>query len=62
VECSLLQTLVLENSIVEIHYSQNLKKNPYLIRMFSYTDGKIEWRTDALGVKILILFIGSEAL
>jgi len=30
--------------------------------MFSYTDGKIEWRTDALGVKILILFIGSEAL
>jgi len=42
--------------------NKNLNKNPYLIRMFSYTDGMIEWRTDALGVNTLILFIGSEAL
>ncbi len=61
-DSSLLQTLVLENSIVEIHYNENLNKSPYLIRMFSYIDGKIEWRTDALGVKILILFIGSKTL
>ncbi len=61
-DSSLLQTLVLENSIIEIHHNENLNKSPYLIRMFSYTDGMIEWRTDALGVKILVLFIGSEAL
>lgn len=57
-----LQTLILEYAIIEIHYNENLNKNPYLVRMFSYTDGMIEWRTNSLGVKVLILFTESKAL
>jgi hypothetical protein len=33
-----VQTIMLENNIIEIHYNTNLKSNPYLIRIFSYNN------------------------
>jgi hypothetical protein len=34
-----LRTLVLEYDLIEIHYNENLKNNPYLVRVFSYNAG-----------------------
>lgn len=33
---TLLRTLVLEYDIIQVHYNEHLKNNPYLIRVFNY--------------------------
>lgn len=35
---TLLQTLILEYDLVEIHHNELLKNKPYLVRVFSYND------------------------
>jgi hypothetical protein len=35
---TLLRTLILEYDIIEIHYNELLKNNPYLVRIFSYNN------------------------
>lgn len=35
---TLVRTLELEYNVIEIHYNKRLKKNPYLIRVFSYNN------------------------
>ena len=56
-EPTLLHALHLEYSIIEIHCNNNLKNNQYLIRIFSYTDGNIEFRVDELGLRICGILI-----
>ena len=42
-----LRTIVLEYDLIEIHYNENLKKKPYLVRFFSYNDSDpVELRVD----------------
>lgn len=33
-----LRTIVLEYDLIEIHYNENLKNKPYLVRFFSYNN------------------------
>lgn len=56
-ESSLLRTLVLEFDIIEIHYNENLKRNPYLIRVFSYNNDPVEFRIDESDMKNLYNFL-----
>lgn len=37
-QSTLVRTLELEYDVVEVHYNKHLKKNPYLIRVFSYNN------------------------
>jgi len=42
-----IRTIVLEYDLIEIHYNENLKKKPYLVRFFSYKNSDpIELRID----------------
>ena len=33
-----IRTIVLEYDLIEIHYNENLKNKPYLVRFFSYNN------------------------
>jgi hypothetical protein len=33
-----LRTIMLEYDLIEIHYNENLKNKPYLVRVFSYNN------------------------
>lgn len=57
VKASLLQTLILEHDLIEIHYNENLRKNPYLIRVFRYNNDLIEFRFDKNNIKNLYDFL-----
>lgn len=57
VKTSLLQTLILEHDLIEIHYNENLRKNPYLIRVFRYNNDLIEFRFDKNNIKNLYDFL-----
>lgn len=41
-----LQTIVLEDNLIEIHYNKNLKNKPYLIKIFNYNKDTHELRLD----------------
>jgi hypothetical protein len=33
-----IRTIELEYDLIEIHYNKNLKKKPYLVRVYNYND------------------------
>lgn len=55
---TLLRTLKLEYDVIEIHYNERLKNNPYLIRVFSYNSSDpTELRAEENEVKDLYRFL-----
>ena len=49
-----LRTIILEFDLIEIHYNVNLKKKPYLVRVFSYNNSDPhELRLDEVELKNL---------
>lgn len=41
---TLINTLVFEHTVVEIHFNDLLKIKPYLVRVFSYNNNPVEIR------------------
>ena len=52
-----LRTIVLEYDLIEIHYNENLKRNPYLVRVFSYNNDPVEFRVDENDIQNLYGFL-----
>lgn len=51
---TLINTIRMEMDIIEVHHNKNLKKNPYLVRVFSYNNNDPnEFRCDEFEVKNL---------
>jgi len=51
---TLINTIRMEMDIIEVHHNKNLKKNPYLVRVFSYNNNDPdEFRCDEGEVKNL---------
>lgn len=49
-----LRTIMLEFDLIEIHHNPNLKKKPYLVRVFSYNNSDPhELRLDEVELKNL---------
>ncbi len=49
-----LRTIILEFDLIEIHHNVNLKKKPYLVRVFSYNNSDPhELRLDEVELKNL---------
>lgn len=43
---TLIRTVILDHTIIEIHYNQVLKHKPYMMRIFTYDENPIEIRYD----------------
>ena len=43
---TLIRTIELEYDLIEIHYNPILKKKPYLVRIFNYTNEPEELRLE----------------
>lgn len=41
---TLINTIILDHTIIEIHYNSILTEKPYMMKIFSYNDNTIEIR------------------
>jgi len=41
-----IQTIIVDDNVIDIHYNENLKQKPYLVRLFNYSNEIYELRLD----------------